>query len=709
MLRLLLASVLLLAACDAAYPQNAYFSLEGLIPNTSGAAVDFNFNLSRSVSDPELFRFETDSWAGGLNAAGDVIPAFGFDAELELFNGGGTSLAMSNEIDDGGSGNGDFDALLSWASVPNLIGTPIPSPRPAGDYRLNLREFGSGFATDWAAELRGPADAMTFTGATGVNGGTVTSLKFGATAGGTATYRFISTPTNAGILTNPGTLVVQAGGVLLGNGANGTLTQNGRPGRAVTSSGTLGVEAGGGFELNGGDGFATAGLPTEGGRGGRVSISGGNASLAGVVNLLGGSGGTETSGSGFGGDGGEGGRLTVSGGVASLSGDFNLRGGVGGDVPGSGPAGRGGRGGDLVIAGGNTVFSGSLDLTGGQGGEKGGIGLGGNGGNGGTVTLSAGAMTLQSGSINLAGGQGGIGTEGNANNGANGSVNVSGGTLTLNAGALLGRSGVASADPLTLANADLNISGGSVVANNPITVSGNGADINLSGGTFTADTVREAAGGDLNLSGAGRLAINHFEGALSQTGGTLLSGSSAGITNVTGAYNLSGGALEIELFSGGASPMAGVDFDQLTAGSASLGGELQVLLDSEYTPMPGDLFPIITTTNGVSGSFAIESLPTLAGGLGIELRYGSHSVELLVTSAAAGDFNNDGVVDGFDFLSWQRGESPNPVSASDLANWETNFGVALPVANKLTAVPEPSCVALIVAGWLPVALRRKSR
>ena len=35
--------------------------------------------------------------------------------------------------------------------------------------------------------------------------------------------------------------------------------------------------------------------------------------------------------------------------------------------------------------------------------------------------------------------------------------------------------------------------------------------------------------------------------------------------------------------------------------------------------------------------------------------------------ALAGDFNNDGVVDGADFLAWQRGESPEPLSAADLA------------------------------------------
>ena len=40
------------------------------------------------------------------------------------------------------------------------------------------------------------------------------------------------------------------------------------------------------------------------------------------------------------------------------------------------------------------------------------------------------------------------------------------------------------------------------------------------------------------------------------------------------------------------------------------------------------------------------------------------------------DFDDDGDVDGNDFLAWQRGESPNPLSQSDLDNWQASFGVA---------------------------------
>jgi hypothetical protein len=52
------------------------------------------------------------------------------------------------------------------------------------------------------------------------------------------------------------------------------------------------------------------------------------------------------------------------------------------------------------------------------------------------------------------------------------------------------------------------------------------------------------------------------------------------------------------------------------------------------------------------------------------------------------DFDDDGDVDGRDFLVWQRGGSPNPRSASDLAVWQEAYGVAPAVA--AVAVPEPA-------------------
>ncbi len=39
-----------------------------------------------------------------------------------------------------------------------------------------------------------------------------------------------------------------------------------------------------------------------------------------------------------------------------------------------------------------------------------------------------------------------------------------------------------------------------------------------------------------------------------------------------------------------------------------------------------------------------------------------------------GDYNDDGVVTGRDFLAWQRGESPDPFSSDDLETWQEEYG-----------------------------------
>lgn len=44
-------------------------------------------------------------------------------------------------------------------------------------------------------------------------------------------------------------------------------------------------------------------------------------------------------------------------------------------------------------------------------------------------------------------------------------------------------------------------------------------------------------------------------------------------------------------------------------------------------------------------------------------------------SSSAADFNSDGNIDGSDFLMWQRGESTEALSTSDLANWEQGLGL----------------------------------
>lgn len=47
--------------------------------------------------------------------------------------------------------------------------------------------------------------------------------------------------------------------------------------------------------------------------------------------------------------------------------------------------------------------------------------------------------------------------------------------------------------------------------------------------------------------------------------------------------------------------------------------------------------------------------------------------DLVAEQGIAGDFDDDGDVDGADFLKWQRGESSVPLSPSYLANWRIAY------------------------------------
>jgi hypothetical protein len=71
-----------------------------------------------------------------------------------------------------------------------------------------------------------------------------------------------------------------------------------------------------------------------------------------------------------------------------------------------------------------------------------------------------------------------------------------------------------------------------------------------------------------------------------------------------------------------------------------------------------------------------------------------------------GDFDYDADVDGADFLVWQRGESPSPMSMVDLSSWRNDFGTILQEGAG-HAVAEPSTVALLLFGLFGTRLSRQ--
>jgi hypothetical protein len=80
---------------------------------------------------------------------------------------------------------------------------------------------------------------------------------------------------------------------------------------------------------------------------------------------------------------------------------------------------------------------------------------------------------------------------------------------------------------------------------------------------------------------------------------------------------------------------------------------------------------------------------------------------IVVDEGTPGDFDGDDDVDGRDFLVWQRGGSPNALSAGDLAEWQANYNVGGMAA--VSAVPEPSSVALILGCVITLIGANRSR
>lgn len=113
-----------------------------------------------------------------------------------------------------------------------------------------------------------------------------------------------------------------------------------------------------------------------------------------------------------------------------------------------------------------------------------------------------------------------------------------------------------------------------------------------------------------------------------------------------------------------------------------------------------------------SGNFELWGALGADGDAHLEhLRYiGQFLADLpLAHLGLTGDFDEDGDVDGDDFLKWQRGQSPDPFSDSDLADWEANYGMVNTLLATSTGVPEPGAMALFCLGVLLVNSRFRDR
>jgi len=253
---------------------------------------------------------------------------------------------------------------------------------------------------------------------------------------------------------------------------------------------------------------------------------------------------------------------------------------------------------------------------------------------GGNVTRGIGSSTLNvSGGTFTVGGGNGIINVGNlvlgATAGSNINYTLSGtglyenankvaGALTTN-NLILGRDGTGTFSQTGGTN---TISGTVTLAAN----AGSAGTYNLNDGLLNANTITINNGGTFNFNG-GTLAVNQFNGDLTNLGGTLAPGNSPGTTNVTGNYSQSNaGTFAVEIGGTGIG-----QFDVLNiSGTATLDGTLNVSLfdygSGLFAPQAGDFFDILTAQI-LSGQFSTLNLAALDNGLDWNINYLTDAID----------------------------------------------------------------------------------
>jgi hypothetical protein len=149
-------------------------------------------------------------------------------------------------------------------------------------------------------------------------------------------------------------------------------------------------------------------------------------------------------------------------------------------------------------------------------------------------------------------------------------------------------------------------------------------------------------------------------------------------------------------------------------------GAAWVLIDSGSLALPaardtaGDVVAVDNTTAYTSYKMIFPTLKDAAVVDSMQLA----GIQFFSSAPAAdADFDNDGDVDGTDFLTWQRNvgttgvnggdaDGDGSVDTDDLTIWKNTFGAAVAASS---AVPEPASVALAALAAVGVAVAARKR
>jgi hypothetical protein len=233
-------------------------------------------------------------------------------------------------------------------------------------------------------------------------------------------------------------------------------------------------------------------------------------------------------------------------------------------------------------------------------------------------------------------------------------------------------------------------------------------DSAMLGGTGTIGSASDASNVALTdaILSPGTLAASFPEG--------LITG--PGVLTVFGDVSFDSiSSLNIDLAGG----TVGTQYDQLVASGLTLGGAALNLLLDDFVPTGTESFTIVNNTGGaaVSGEFAglAQGAQVDLAGVPFFIDYaGGDGNDVVIASTVPGDedadFDQDGDVDGADFLTWQRNlggagglaqgdaNGDTAIDGDDLTVWQSQFGPGGASVGAIAAAPEPAALTLLACG-----------
>ncbi|MAT67978.1 MAG: hypothetical protein CMJ58_00465 [Planctomycetaceae bacterium] len=237
---------------------------------------------------------------------------------------------------------------------------------------------------------------------------------------------------------------------------------------------------------------------------------------------------------------------------------------------------------------------------------------------------------------------------------------------------------------LSVDSASLRVAAGGVVSNASCSIGGSSSSL----------------GSEVTVTGVGSHWTNDTDLNVGYYGGGILNITEGGLVTV-------GGKLYIDRLN----PVGDAFLNMATGGMLALMGEADDSLAQFYNLVLGA--DALRFWDAAAGAMAPLTDATYGDDYTLEyLTAGDLAGYTLLTVTAVGppgDYNGDFAVDGDDFLGWQRGESTDPYSATDLAAWQADFGWNTGPVNSVSTAPEPTAWALAVVACLVLGIRRGLR